>query len=268
MGRATRKPRNSRAAGSPKAHRPADRAPAAPVPVSSAPAVAVAGTGTKHGPPQPAAAEAVLVLHYARLARLAYTVLPGSLDPHSRVLAAHSLVQRALPHRWPDLLKTHQPRVPVPRSSPEGTAAPADPAYAHLRATVLAAALRDAPRRPGLLPRVWGLRLFPASSGADGLVLERELAALSAAERAAYALLALEELSPAVGLRTVAGRGGQGARGRAGTGRWARCVPSRTHPAGAAAPTAVGRTGRRCLGGAAGWEIGRASCRERVLRLV
>ncbi|MFC1436922.1 hypothetical protein ABUW04_01505 [Streptacidiphilus sp. N1-10] len=192
MGRATRKPRSSRAAGSPKAHRPTPQAPAARVPATPAGTPPAAQL-----PPDPASAEAVLVLHYTRLARLAYTVLPSSLDRHRRVLAAHALVQRALPNRLPDLLRTRQPGVPAPRRSSEGTSAPIDPAYAHLRATVLSAALREAPQRPGLLPQVWGLRLFPASSGTEGLALERELAGLSPAERAAYALLTLEELSPA-----------------------------------------------------------------------
>jgi hypothetical protein len=42
-------------------------------------------------------AQAALVEHYPRLVRLAYLVLPPSLDRHRRVLTAHSLVQRALP---------------------------------------------------------------------------------------------------------------------------------------------------------------------------
>ena len=42
-------------------------------------------------------AEAALLEHYPRLVRLAYLVLPPSLARHRRVLAAHSLVQRALP---------------------------------------------------------------------------------------------------------------------------------------------------------------------------
>ncbi|MCH6159985.1 hypothetical protein [Streptomyces marispadix] len=42
-------------------------------------------------------AQSALVEHYPRLVRLAYLVLPPSLDRHRRVLTAHSLVQRALP---------------------------------------------------------------------------------------------------------------------------------------------------------------------------
>ncbi|MFC1415775.1 hypothetical protein [Streptacidiphilus cavernicola] len=158
------------------------------------------------------------MLHYSRLARLAYTVLPGTLDRHRRVLAAHALVQQALPNRLPDLLTSHHPAVPVPRSAPVPTLgsvqraadqdssgaaetapapAPTDAAYAHLRATVLAAALRSGARRsrPALLPRTWGLTLFPSSSGTESLALERALTGLPAADRAAYALLALEGLS-------------------------------------------------------------------------
>ena len=156
----------------------------------------------RHGRPPVAAAEAALVLHYARLARLAYTVLPGTLDRHRRVLAAHALVQQALPNRLPELLAGHHPAVPVPRRSPDAAAdpalapAPADPAYVHLRAAVLTAALRSgARRRAVLLPRTWGLTLFPSSDGPESLALERALTELDATERAAYALLALEGLS-------------------------------------------------------------------------
>ncbi|NDZ60605.1 hypothetical protein G3I47_25585, partial [Streptomyces anulatus] len=42
-------------------------------------------------------AEAALVEHYPRLVRLAYVVLPPALGRHRRVLAAHAVVQRALP---------------------------------------------------------------------------------------------------------------------------------------------------------------------------
>lgn len=44
-----------------------------------------------------AEAEAALVRHYRRLVRLAYLALPADRDRHSRVLAAHAAVQRALP---------------------------------------------------------------------------------------------------------------------------------------------------------------------------
>ncbi|MFC1413987.1 hypothetical protein ACEZCY_32945 [Streptacidiphilus sp. N1-12] len=153
------------------------------------------------GRPPVARAEAALVLHYTRLARLAYTVLPATLDRHRRVLAAHALVQQSLPSRLPDLLAgPHPAEVPVPRRSPEaaagGGSAPAGPAYAQLRATVLAAALqRGGRRRPWRLPRTWGLTLFPSSGGPESLALERALAELGTTERAAYALLALEGLT-------------------------------------------------------------------------
>ncbi|MDT3400901.1 hypothetical protein RKE29_30600, partial [Streptomyces sp. B1866] len=42
-------------------------------------------------------AEAAIVEHYPRLARLAYLVLPSSLGHTRRVLTAHALVQQALP---------------------------------------------------------------------------------------------------------------------------------------------------------------------------
>ncbi|MHA6757819.1 hypothetical protein [Streptacidiphilus sp. PAMC 29251] len=185
MARETPQPRNGRSGSTSTAPRGSDeRRPPA-----------------RHGRPQVATAEAVLVLHYTRLARLAYTVLPGTLDRHRRVLAAHALVQQSLPSRLPDLLVSSHPAVPVPRRSPEAAAAvtpaPVDPAYVHLRAAVLTAALRSsAKRRSGLLPRTWGLTLFPSSGGPESLALERALIDLDAPERAAYALLALEGLSP------------------------------------------------------------------------
>lgn len=142
------------------------------------------------GPPSPTTidverAEAALVEHYQRLARLAYLVLPESLGRNRRVLTAHALVQRSLPRGR--------------------TAATTDDAYAYVRGRVLRQAL-DAgrtlrraawPRRaqlPPLLPHVWGLRLFPRSGGADELALDRRLSALSAGARAAFVLRGLEGL--------------------------------------------------------------------------
>ena len=197
----------------------------------------------RQGRPQVAEAEAALVLHYTRLARLAYTILPGTLDRHRRVLSAHALVQQALPNRLLDLLADGvaglNPAVPVPRHSPEaGTAAPAeasapaDPVYVRLRATVLTAALRSSTRRrTALLPRTWGLTLFPVGGGPESLALERALADLDAIGRAGYALLALEGLSPeaAAQLLTAAGAPDPGPALR----RAARL--GREHPAGALA---------------------------------
>ncbi|MFD3524715.1 hypothetical protein [Streptomyces sp. NPDC058653] len=151
---------------------------------ASAPAAA-----TKPGPtPAPIdveQAEAALVEHYPRLARLAYLVLPPALGRNRRVLTAHAVVQRSLPRNR--------------------TAATTDNGYTYVRSRVLRQAL-DAgrplrraawPRRaqvPPLLPHVWGLRLFPRSGGADELALDRRLSALSAGARAAFVLRGLERL--------------------------------------------------------------------------
>lgn len=133
-------------------------------------------------------AEAALVEHYQRLARLAYLVLPPSLGRNRRVLTAHALVQRSLPRGR--------------------TAATTDGGYAYVRGRVLRQAL-DAgrtlrraawPRRaqlPPLLPHVWGLRLFPRSGGADELALDRRLSGLSGGARAAFVLRGLEGLPDA-----------------------------------------------------------------------
>lgn len=131
-------------------------------------------------------AEAALVEHYQRLARLAYLVLPPSLGRNRRVLTAHAVVQRSLPRNR--------------------TAATTGDSYSYVRGRVLRQAL-DAgrtlrraawPRRaqlPPLLPRAWGVRLFPRSGGADELALDRRLSALSSPARAAFVLRGLEELS-------------------------------------------------------------------------
>ncbi|NEB41342.1 hypothetical protein G3I54_31290, partial [Streptomyces sp. SID14515] len=71
-------------------------------------------------------AEAALVEHYPRLVRLAYVVLPPALGRHRRVLAAHALVQRALP---PAGSRVRSPRVPA-QSRRSGAAAGAEPAPA------------------------------------------------------------------------------------------------------------------------------------------
>lgn len=130
-------------------------------------------------------AEAALVEHYQRLARLAYLVLPPALGRNRRVLTAHALVQRSLPR--------------------DRSAATTDDGYSYVRGRVLRQAL-DAgrtlrraawPRRaqlPPLLPHVWGVRLFPRSGGADELALDRRLSTLSCAARAAFVLRGLEGL--------------------------------------------------------------------------
>ncbi|WP_259471003.1 hypothetical protein [Streptomyces sp. 1114.5] len=129
-----------------------------------------------------AQAEAALVRHYRRLVRLAYLALPADRDRHSRVLAAHAVVQRALPFRW------------TRRTEPAAAEAEADPVYAELRLRVLRAALRPRPAGRLLAPRAWGLRLFTPHGGEEDAALDRALAALDAPPRAAFALRAVEGL--------------------------------------------------------------------------
>ncbi|MFJ3218706.1 hypothetical protein ACIPLC_22635 [Kitasatospora sp. NPDC086801] len=151
----------------------------------------VGGTAGAASPAQGAAArpvaqaEAALVRHYRRLARLAYLALPADRDRHSRVLAAHATAQRALPSRWA--------RPARPAGPP---AADEDPVYAALRLRVLRAALRPHPARRLPAPRIWGLRLFTPHGGEEDAALDHALAALDAPARAAFALRAVEGLAP------------------------------------------------------------------------
>ncbi|MFE4666858.1 hypothetical protein ACFRI7_18710 [Streptomyces sp. NPDC056716] len=142
-------------------------------------------------------AEAALVEHYPRLVRLAYLVLPPSLNRGRRVLSAHALAQRALPRG-----RTAAPVIPAQSTGDRD----GDPGYAYVRLRVVRTALeaglplrrRAWPKRaqlPPLLPQVWGLRMFPRSGGADELALDQRLAALSAPARAVYALRGLERLA-------------------------------------------------------------------------
>ncbi|MEI5524515.1 hypothetical protein WB401_40885 [Streptomyces brasiliscabiei] len=141
-------------------------------------------------------AEAALVEHYPRLVRLAYLTLPPSLGRNRRVLTAHALTQRALPRGR----KSSASLIPA-----QATGRERNPGYAYVRLQVVRTALeaglplrrRAWPKRsqlPPLLPRVWGLRLFPRSGGADELALDQRLSALSAPARAAYVLRGLEKL--------------------------------------------------------------------------
>ena len=150
-------------------------------------------------------AEAALVEHYPRLTRLAYLTLPATLGRNRRVLTAHSLVQRALPHG-----RTPAPPAVIPAQS---KGRESDPGYALVRTRVIRTALDAArpltfrawPRRaqlPPLLPQVRGLALFPRSGGADENALDQALAALSAPARAAYVLRGLDRL-PDDALREV-----------------------------------------------------------------
>ncbi|WP_053802291.1 hypothetical protein [Streptomyces rimosus] len=151
-------------------------------------------------------AEAALVEHYPRLTRLAYLVLPPSLGRNRRVLTAHAIVQRALPRQ-----DSRAPLPVLPSQRRSGRPA-ADPGYAFVRLRMLRSALAaerprlrlplvrrevSVPSLPPLLPRVWGLRLFPRAGGADELALDRTLSALSGPARAAYVLRALEGLGDA-----------------------------------------------------------------------
>ncbi|MEU0133008.1 hypothetical protein ABZ172_03040 [Streptomyces sp. NPDC006296] len=151
-------------------------------------------------------AEAALVEHYPHLVRLAYLTLPPSLGRHRRVLAAHTAVQRALRGRARTAPGPGAAEVPAPRSgSATGTG---NAAYAAVRLTVVRSALAYARRprwwpdrmpapaalRPSL-PVVRGLRLFPRAGGMDEFALDRALADVPAAVRAALGLCLLESLS-------------------------------------------------------------------------
>ncbi|MDR6978991.1 hypothetical protein J2X68_005725 [Streptomyces sp. 3330] len=145
-------------------------------------------------------AESALVERYADLVRLAYLVLPPSMGRHRRVLAAHGLVQRALPGGRPGPVRA---TVPAPRRKAGG----ADAALDLLRVEVLRTALARA-RRPrrwparlatpaDLVPRlpfVVGLRLFPRFGGVEEMVLGQALAGVSADARAVFVLRRLDGL--------------------------------------------------------------------------
>ncbi|WP_399092047.1 hypothetical protein ACGH2B_21190 [Streptomyces sp. BBFR2] len=132
-------------------------------------------------------AEAAIVEHYPRLVRLAHLVLPPAMGRHRRVLAAHGIVQRALPSTGRERARAVLPGQRSPRP---------EPGYPLVRSRVLELALAQAkpPRWRSPLPLVWGLRLFPRAGGADELALDQALSALSAPARAAVALGYLEEL--------------------------------------------------------------------------
>ncbi|MGI5163499.1 hypothetical protein ACQEU3_03995 [Spirillospora sp. CA-253888] len=108
---------------------------------------------------------------------MAYLVLPGTLDPHDRLVAAHRIVDRAR----------------------HGGPGETEEVYARMRDRVLQRAVRH-PERPrrlaiGGAARLgpW-LRARPAAPGADDLAFTAALAALSPQARAAYALRHLEGL--------------------------------------------------------------------------
>ncbi|RKN42212.1 hypothetical protein [Streptomyces hoynatensis] len=166
------------------------------------------------------AAEAALAEHYPRLVRLGYLILPAGLGRDRRVLAAHALVQRALPGGGraaaPPALPAQRahgpgqgqpPLGPPEAAAPQAAGAPGDPGYACLRLRVLKGALRACrsrtvggralpwpPRPPLLLPRVLGLRLVPAPAEPGQAALDEALAGLTPAARAAFALWRLDGL--------------------------------------------------------------------------
>ncbi|MFK8844023.1 hypothetical protein [Streptomyces sp. Ac-502] len=168
-------------------------------------------------------AEAGLVEHYTALVRLAYLTLPPSLSRHRRVLAAHGLVQRALPG---SRLRKTTLRVPAQRPGP-ARLGPERLGPAWVRERVLRAALRYE-RRPRrwprslpppralrpMLPVVWGLRLFPRAGGREEIALGQALAGLSADVRAAFVLSRADEL-PDAQVRALLGAAGVGHPDRA-----------------------------------------------------
>lgn len=156
-------------------------------------------------------AEASIVENYPHLVRLAYLTLPAALGRHRRVLAAHTLVQRALPRgrRAPD---------PVAADAAGPRGGPPDAAYALVRQEVLRGAVaygeedgwrkRAHAARGWLpLPHVWGLRLHPKAGGTDELALDRTLSELGSPARAAFALSALEGLADREVRKVLAGAG-------------------------------------------------------------
>ncbi|KAA6223932.1 hypothetical protein CP973_20200 [Streptomyces albofaciens JCM 4342] len=146
-------------------------------------------------------AEAALVEHYTGLVRLAYLTLPPTLGRHHKILAAHGLVQRALPGFR---LRTAALRVPAQRLGPERHGS------AWVRERVLRAALVYERRPRGwpaslpppralrpTLPVVWGLRLFPRAGGREEIALGQALSGLSADARAAFVLCRADGLPEA-----------------------------------------------------------------------
>ncbi|MGW4808727.1 hypothetical protein [Kitasatospora sp. NPDC004272] len=141
----------------------------------------VAGAGG-----QRASAEAVLVRHYRRLVCLAYLTLPADRGRHARVVAAHAVVQRALPVL--------------------GGRVAGEDGYPAARIRVLRGALRRR-RWPGAaFPRVWGVRLFTPPDDGDA-ELDARLAELPAPARAGFALQVLDGLDRAEAAEVLAWAG-------------------------------------------------------------
>ncbi|MEU5383493.1 hypothetical protein [Kitasatospora cineracea] len=135
---------------------------------------------------RPESAEAVLVRHYRHLVGMAYLTLPADRGRHARVMAAHAVVQRALPVA--------------------GGKVAGQQGYDAVRARVLRGALRRR-RWPGaVFPRVWGVRLFTPPDDADA-ELDARLAGLPAAARAGFAVQALDGLGRAEAAEALAWAG-------------------------------------------------------------
>ncbi|MFD7730801.1 hypothetical protein ACFV6F_10505 [Kitasatospora phosalacinea] len=131
-------------------------------------------------------AEAVLVRHYRRLVCLAYVTLPADRGRHARVVAAHAVVQRALP-------------VVGGRTAGED-------GYPAARVRVLRGALRRRRWAAAGFPRVWGVRLFTPPDDADA-ELDARLAELPPPARAGFALQALDGLGRAEAAEVLAWAG-------------------------------------------------------------
>ncbi|GLW70863.1 hypothetical protein Kpho02_31620 [Kitasatospora phosalacinea] len=131
-------------------------------------------------------AEAVLVRHYRRLVCLAYVTLPADRGRHARVVAAHAVVQRALPVVG-------------------GRTCGAD-GYPAARVRVLRGALRRRRWASAGFPRVWGVRLFTPPDDADA-ELDARLAELPPPARAGFALQALDGLDRAEAAEVLAWAG-------------------------------------------------------------
>ncbi|MFF3425551.1 hypothetical protein [Streptomyces sp. NPDC002602] len=146
------------------------------------------GTSQRFGTTAVEQAEAAIVEQYPRLVRLAYVTLPGTSGRHARVLLAHKVVQRALPHTGGG---------GTGADGPGGPGAPLE----DVRVRVLRASLARAGRTRAALARlswppappfVWGLRLWPPAGGIDETA--RLLAGASAPVRAAFVLHRLDGL--------------------------------------------------------------------------
>jgi hypothetical protein len=139
----------------------------------------------------PADVETALLTRYSALVRLAYLILPPSLGRHRRILAAHGVVQRALPSGRCAGVGAAS----IQRRLERQLAGETDADDFVRRRVVQCAVKQSQGRTPvRLLPQVWGLRLFPDSGAADDLALDQALSSISPEARAAWALVRAEHL--------------------------------------------------------------------------